>query len=639
MVTLGLGHFPPARRLSRPGESICSRCGENGSGVRSLSSHNQWTTSMSDLAQLKQRLGNGLTENTFLLDPRTVGDLLNMVEKYTDQVPFSGQRGSNWGNFWMDDRCTPEALYAIYQRPDLAKNKLPVQRAFLLALLHLLEIPKALLNTIPARHRSLYYRDLLGFAPRAPQPDSVAVSFTLQKNASPCWLPAGSLLDGGQDCAGNSINYQTDDGLLISGQKLNQLCWTVEETSGVWKWYTAINTAKGIALPAEGLRLFTKTKSESETCDEKQTALYLGFSGTSAQDTLSVYWSVCASSVLDLTWWYYNDKAQWVSLDAMVQDNTAGLSVSNLWRVRLPDDIQPGGGEDLEAEYYWIKGTFRSTPLPTEVMPKLQGVLANAMTATLNTEQGIDDSHFTRALSANTIRQLVTPVAAIGDISQPFPSEGGHPRETDAALLQRAASRIAHRNRAVTWNDMRSLLMDRYPQIFDVRFPDVGKWNHLPAPVMQSLMVIPDGRYCDNDDALRPKLSDGRLDRMAQWLTQYTPIWAKAELTNPKYTDVTAHYKVKFVAGIHPDYGHRQLRAQLQQEYMPWGGDRQQAVTPGNKVDYFQLLAMLQASPLVQSVNTLVLSIETGNRMQKETQSITAKDDEVLILCPKGETD
>ncbi|WP_308386068.1 hypothetical protein [Serratia marcescens] len=597
---------------------------------------------MSDLEQLKQILGSGLNDNTFLLEPRTVSDLLNMVAKYTEKVPFAGYADANWKPFWMG-KHTPQTLNDIYQHPALAKKKLPVQQAFLLALLHLLETPMALLNTLPARHRTLYYRDLLGFSPRTPQPDSVAVSFALQKNAAQYWLPAGSLLDGGQDSGGNSISYQTDDSLQITEQQLDLLCWTsqVEKT---WKRYTAIDTDKGIVLPADGLRIFTETEYGTDT-KAQAPELYLGFSGVSAQDTLSVYWSVRSASSLDLTWWYYNDKAQWALLNAMVQDDTAGLSTSNLWRTQLPNDIQPGGDDTLEPEYYWIKGTITAENiLSSEDMPKLQAVFPNAIIATLNVEQEIDDSHFTQPLPANTISQLVTPVAVISDIRQPLPSVGGRPRETDTALLQRAATRIAHRQRAITWNNMRSLLMEHYPQIFDVRFPDVGKLSRLPALEMQTLMVIPDGRYSDNDDTLRPRLSGGRLMRMAKWLTQYTSLWAEPSLKNPKYIDVTARYRVEFVEGVRPDYGYRQLAAQLQHDYMPWETDRRQAVTPGNKVDYYQLLATLQQSPLVQSVNALVLIHdvvdETGTYTREETQStVTAKDDEVLILCPEGETD
>ncbi|MGK0706857.1 hypothetical protein ACSFCW_25890 [Yokenella regensburgei] len=612
---------------------------------------------MSDLEQLKQKVCNGLTDQTFLLEPRTGKDLLNLVAKYTEAVPFAGHAGADWSKFWLAGR-TPQALSDICQHPELAEKTLPVQQAFLLALLHLLETPKALLNTVPARHRSLYYRDLLGFSPRAPQPDSVAVSFTLQRNASPYALPAGSLLDGGQDSAGNSIIYQTDYGLLITGQQLEQLCWTARDGEE-WKRYTAIDNATDVALSAEGLRLFSEVGEGMHT-NELAPVLYLGFSGTSAQDTLSVYWSVRASSALDLAWYYYNG-TDWASLDAGLQDDTAGLSVSNLWRARLPADSQPGSPVNdglQEAGYYWIKGTLKEKQeakngnSPSGAMPKLQAVLASAMTATLNMAQAIDDSHFDRPLPAGTISQLVTPVAAISDVRQPLPSVGGQPRETESAMLQRAATRIAHRQRAITWNNMRSLLMEHYPEIFDVRFPGVDKLSRLPALEVQSLMVIPDGRYGDNDDALRPALSDGRLTRMAQWLAQYTSLWAAPTLKNPKYIDVTARYRVTFVAGIRPDYGYRQLAAQLQHDYMPWATDRRQAVTPGNQVDYYRLLATLQQSPLVQSVNTLVLGHDviddTGNCIideegkctRVEPQStVTARDDEVLILCPKGETD
>ncbi|MFW7226969.1 MULTISPECIES: hypothetical protein [unclassified Serratia (in: enterobacteria)] len=594
---------------------------------------------MSDLEQLKQRLDSGLEENAFLLDPRTVSDLLQAVAGYTGNVPFSGHAGAVWQTFWMAGKA-PDLLGKIYLTPELADKTLPVQQAFLLAFLHLLETPRVLLNTLPARHRELYYRDLLGFSPRSPKSDSVAVSFTLQKNALPYWLPVGSLLDGGQDSAGNSISYQTDDSLLITGQQLGVLFWTRKD-GGTWKRCTAIDTDKGILLPAEGFRLFGKTESETDETDAQTPGLWLGFCGTSAKDTLSVYWSVRASFALDLTWWYWNESAQWASLEAVVQDDTMGLSVSNLWRARLPDDIQQGGGGlQLDAGYYWIKGTLPEGSLPpSESMPRLQAVLANAMTATLDQEQDIDDRHFTQALPANTITQLVTPVSAISNISQPLPSVGGQPREPEPAMLQRAATRIGHRHRAITWSNMRSLLMEQYPQIFDVRFPDVDTLSHLPAPEEQMLMVIPDSRYCDNDDALRPALSEGRLTGMAQWLTQYTSLWAKPALSNPKYTDVRACYQVTFVAGINPDYGYRQLAAQLQQEYMPWACDLQQAVTPGNKVDYYQLLATLQLSPLVQSVNALVLIHQTEAGTSEETQNtVTAKYDEVLILCPEGET-
>lgn len=56
---------------------------------------------MSDLEQLKQRVGSGLTDQTFLLEPRTGKDLLNLVAKYTEAVPFAGHADADWKDFWL----------------------------------------------------------------------------------------------------------------------------------------------------------------------------------------------------------------------------------------------------------------------------------------------------------------------------------------------------------------------------------------------------------------------------------------------------------------------------------------------------------------------------------------------------------
>lgn len=117
---------------------------------------------MSHLEQLKQAWASTLTKDAFLLDPRTAVDMLTLVERYTQQVPFIGINDTEWNQFWLGEQ-TPASLNAIYQTPTLAGKTLPVQQAFLLALLRLLETPTTLINTLPARHRSLYYLDLLGF--------------------------------------------------------------------------------------------------------------------------------------------------------------------------------------------------------------------------------------------------------------------------------------------------------------------------------------------------------------------------------------------------------------------------------------------------------------------------------------------
>jgi len=581
---------------------------------------------ISDLEELKKIPG----ADGFALDPRTPLERLENIARYSALIPFASRPDAHWDCFWLNG-TTARALADIYQSGEYKEQTLPVQQTFLLALLQLLETPGLLLNTLPARHRLLYYRDLLGFSPRSAQPDSVAVSFSLRGNTPSYLLPAGTALDGGQDSAGNALTYLTDDLLLITPQQLSMLCWVRHSDSLLT---TVLDVENNIALPDDGILLLSKTGHEAESKIAGQ-AIYLGFSDVTPGETLSLYWSLNGSSSLDLTWSYYTQEGNWAPMQAGVQDGTGGFSGSGLWRAVLPEDSAVGSTfpEELTDSYYWLRASLELT----DDVAKLKGVFSGAVTATLDTTGDIDDSHFAQALPAGTITQLTMPLAEISRVSQPLAASGGRARETEAAMLVRAATRISHRQRAISWGNMRSMLMDNYPQLFDIRFPDVKKLNRIPALVTQTLLAIPDSRYRDNDDRFRPALSTVRLNDMAAWLKQYTGLWAAPVLVNPVYINVTASYQVKFIDGISPDYGYGQLNSWLQQRYMPWGEDRQESVTPGNQIDYYQLLATIQQSPLVQHVLSLTLT-RSQSDAKARTLTVSAGENEVLILIPVADS-
>lgn len=871
---------------------------------------------MSDLEPLKNTLAALTTEDEFLLDQRTIKERLEDIIRYASLIPFASNEQDRWSRFWLGQSTMAE-LATLYQTGASDTKSLPVQQAFLLALLQLLETPTLLLNTLPARHRSLYYRDLLGFTQKHAQPDSVVVSFALARNVTSYLIPAGTPLDGGQDSSGNVLTYLTDDNLIASSQQLSQLRWTLK-SDDKWLICTALDVDNNIPLPDGGIRLFsdTDTKIEqqqtvtlksslfsllgdievditwansedneltvqlasdgetvtlekttpvgqttavyrlaSEVLQQRKTArplawasprlilqsaggqaapaslsvnmvnckqiryraqdgaghidtfsypfgvlpmtgnafeislplalvqsggeltiepqwlnlpqqgfahwyadyahsptdnsvfsaqvyrldtegmkplgsaqplfsgsgiphsevirvilpaaadatsgatlrvmlnspdffhtefqqspegknapwipqvsrittrfqsalapdnlsdmssrlqralvtgqaIWLGFSDVTPGDTLSLYWSLDAPSSLGLHWFAWT--GEWVPLEAGLQDGTGGLSTSGLWRATLPQGAQTGcDSENFSTALYWIKATLPDNQtVADEDQPKLKALVAGAITATLDDAGNVDDGHFIQGLAANSISQLTIPHAAISGVNQPLASTGGRQRETETAMIQRAATRIAHRQRAISWGNMRSMLLDNYPQLFDVQFPNAEKLNHIPAPEVQTLLAIPNGSYRDNDDALRPALSAGRLAAMGNWLGQFTGPWASPKLVNPEYVDVTASYSAIFVSGVSSTYGYAQLAAWLQQQYMPWRNDRQLAVTPGNQVDYYQLIATIQEFPLVQRVVSLSLKREGINNPVQET--LIAGENEVFILIPTADSE
>jgi len=210
---------------------------------------------MPDLDELKAKLADVIVDDAFQLEDKTPAQLLEFVRQYTSLVPFASDEASLWRDFWFTN-ITPEQLSELYFDAALANQTLPVQQTFLLLLLGLMETPRLLLNTVPDRHRTLYYQQLLGFKTGAIKPDTVAVSFNLKSNNEAYMLPAGTLLDAGQDTAGNAITYQTDADLLINHQLVNSLRWTLQDESGNWQLMTALDVDNDIALP-DGALPFT----------------------------------------------------------------------------------------------------------------------------------------------------------------------------------------------------------------------------------------------------------------------------------------------------------------------------------------------------------------------------------------------
>ncbi|UXY11037.1 hypothetical protein N7922_00450 [Kosakonia sp. ML.JS2a] len=876
---------------------------------------------MPDLDELKAKLADVVVENNFPLEERTPAQILDFLQRYTESIPFASDENSLWGDFWFNG-ITPQLLSDIYTGVTPADRNLPVQHTFLLLLLGLLETPKLLLNTVPDRHRTLYYQDLLGFDHGAIKPDTVAVSFNLKSNSKSWLLPAGTLLDAGQDAAGNTLTYQTDSDILLNHQQLVKLCWTKQDASGNWLLMTALDTDNNIELPEGGIRLFSTTqhveglqrelvldsilvglngdisvnvlsgsdvtRSSSEITPtvsllgQKQTplvfratrasdsevlyrlpssllikdwhqdasaredaslvlqypagklaalptsyqvtisqvqdigylpqsghgfldsvsypfgsqpvlgdgfelalpsaliesggtltispqwqnlptenfalwyfryttppadntvfkaslylvmpsgdrsllveqalftgegapqmrpltvtlpadldasaggysirvelsgsdfhhqewandptgknapwtpqvsridtqftqtvtleqilgrtallragevteqAIYIGMSGVVAGDSVSIYWAMQSLSALTLSWYCYTSERAWQALDATLSDATQGLLFSGLWQAILPGNVAVGG-DGLSDEYYWLKGVV--TSVSSDIAPKVRNLFTNAMTATLNLSGEVDSSHFSQPLPAGTISQLMSPVVPISSVNQLLPSEGGKARETTVELFERTALRIATRHRAITWQDMRHMLLEQYPQVYDIHFLDVSKLLTIPALTVQELVIIPGSRVSDNDDMLRPALSQGRLEEMTKWLKTFTCPWASPKLTNPNYVDITARYQVTFLDGVNPTYGYQQLSDWLQQRYMPWGTDLQQAVALGNQIDYYQLLATIQQHPLVQNVLLLELVDAEGNTLE---ETIVAQENEVLILTPQAKSD
>ncbi|KER01870.1 hypothetical protein [Photorhabdus temperata] len=883
-------------------------------------------------AELDNKLSAIVPNTAFKLDERSTLDILNWLKKYSAIIPFDQDKKQFWDSFYFIHKNDPQQLANIYQQANQADGLLPPHQAFILAFLKLLETTKRLLNTFPARHRDLYYRELLGLNPRNAQADSVAISVTLNTDNAEFLVAQGTLFDAGQDSTGNSLQYASDADLLANQGALTDLRWYRKDGNNGWQSAIPFNLSDNIALPEKGIRLFSPTANDvsvlsgylitsslfamsagerhitltlendwegqaehltakisakdhwlslsvklidkknielglSSTADpinppdnldgmtfdvpvltlgttqkpilpkitgieiningnrsvhyasdggteqtdktsfpfgqypslgsgfnlvapewygsenatltlipqwvglptksfkawykgytpepdnsafkvqgylvtpqerkkltgtpslfggtdvpqgqslsftlptmdysvsdspspndwpasvrielaeqdfmhtqywqdptgknlpytpqisalqiafsakvktEQYTvypltpfgwgnanaetpsfandALYLGFTNVSPGQTLSLYWQLVGVQELTLFWSYLNQENVWSPLNQLVHDQTHNLFDRGIWSTLLPQNAS-NQATLMPSGRYWLKAEISQQTAP-ENYPKMQGILYNATTATLINPETVENDHFIDGLAADSIKQTVSASVAISRVTQPWASWNGHPKETESAFLTRIPPRLSHRNRALSWDNIVTLLKENFISIFDVKYPSANELTKIPAPETQQLTVIPNSRYKDNDDALRPILNPARLAEMADWISQLSSPWTTLKINNPSYVDVLISYQLVFATGVNPDYGRHQLQQELSRKYMPWAEDSAIGVTTGNRIDYYPLLATIQQSPLVERVTNLTLK-KSPQTAGVVGDSVEAADNEVLIL-------
>ena len=167
-------------------------------------------------------------------EDRTLEDWLRFAQAFACQVDYINDQNTaqgTWEGFlcqhpaWPDpaNNQSEEAqaewrlLMADFARGTLAETTpLEVRRALaqphrvlFLAFLRLMEQFRAPFNTLLQRHLDHHMGTVLKFSPRQALGDTVRVQAVLEEDSEPQKLPAGTLLDAGEDEAGTPLHYAT----------------------------------------------------------------------------------------------------------------------------------------------------------------------------------------------------------------------------------------------------------------------------------------------------------------------------------------------------------------------------------------------------------------------------------------------
>ncbi len=364
---------------------------------------------------------------------------------------------------------------------------------------------------------------------------------------------------------------------------------------------------------------FGHQTADKEDSFKNKAQLYLGFSDIQPDQDIHLHWQLQSPKALAPQWEYLQGDNAWASLDARVRDETQGLFESGLWHAVLPEDASRTASAMPQGRY-WIRAVVDDVDRPANqakidlintsykgsLYPYLYGLHINSATAILENMEGIDPTHFEQALPEKTITQTVQTLEELSEVIQPWPSTGGQPVETEEKFAKRLAQYLSHRQRAVSWRDIKALLQDRFPEICDVRVPKRN--GRLDGLSEQTLTLIPVYGKADNSDALKPEFGSAHLARMQAYLQSVSSPWLRLKLSNPTYLEVPVVYQVAFKTGFNAAYGYRELSIALNKRYMRWAWDPDSAPQVGYDLDYYEMLTFIQQQAYVDYVESFTLN-------------------------------
>lgn len=294
----------------------------------------------------------------------------------------------------------------------------------------------------------------------------------------------------------------------------------------------------------------------------------------------------------------------------------------------------------LPPGYVWIRAKMDKR---FDVVCKLLSIDAQAAVAEFD-NRGNELSHLEKGIAAGTISKLVNRSALVKGVRQPYNSFGGHPAETDLEYYRRVSERLRHKNRAITLWDYEHIVLQEFPEIFQVKCLNHTCNDSFISAGRVTLVVIPDTEEKNVFDPFQPRVSTALLNTISDHLNSLNSLHVTAKVKNPDYEVVQASLKVKFYDGLDIPTHIQKLNEDIIRYLSPWAYEKTKALRFGVTVYRSQLIHYIEQLDYVDYLQDVRL-IKNGTESLKNcTPStpgsilVSAKEHDIttdIAICPE----
>jgi hypothetical protein len=337
--------------------------------------------------------------------------------------------------------------------------------------------------------------------------------------------------------------------------------------------------------------------------------LYLGIKDLVPPSTLSFYFELKENLNLfsddaskkhkpEIIWSYIKDD-EWkeFSQNMILTDTTNGFNNSGIINLEIPRDLTSGsailGGSDL----HWLRVSIKGEP---NLLPRCLNISTQAVSVTW-VDNGSSGTHLLEPLPSSSIKKLASSISQIRGVNQPFPSFGGRPGETKTGFYTRTSERLRHKNRAVSAWDYERLVLDKFPNIHQVKcVTHVGNENFVEHGVV-TLVVVP--KIDKNATGYNlPMVNYTILDEIKEYLEQLSSPFVTIEVRNPIYERVKITAGVRFVKGKNNGTYLKKLNQDIVAFMCPWMLGEEQELDLGGTLVKDVILSFIEKCEYVEFV-------------------------------------
>ena len=303
--------------------------------------------------------------------------------------------------------------------------------------------------------------------------------------------------------------------------------------------------------------------------------------------------------------WSYLSGDEWKELSSLeiLKNETDNFLKTGLFQFKIPsfdnkNTLLPSGRLWLRARldnYY-------------DVISRALGFHSQAVRAVFENKNNTL-SHLPTGIEPETISKLINRKAQVKKVIQPYASFDGKAEEDDEHYYTRVSERLRHKNRAVSSWDCNHVLLEEFSYIHKVKTINHSLKNDYIQPGEVLIVAVPSMQNQKVYNLLQPKISQAKLNELADYINQRNSLHVEAKVMSPIYMPVKIVADVKYHEGYDASFYEKELQQDMMAYLAPWTTQGENAIQFGGNIFYSQVVYFIEQLEYVDFLKNLRIVI------------------------------